>query len=153
MELEKKYIHAGQLYIGVNPTEITTVLGSCVAVCLVDQIKNIAGMNHYLMPLWNGEGLKSLKYGNVSINKLIEDMIAAGSNKRHIVAKIFGGASPNQVTHESLMIGKKNIMVCENILEEHRISIVAKDIGGIRGRRIALNSVTGKITLKYAGGK
>ena len=98
MSLDKKFIHASQLYIATEPTEIHTVLGSCVAVCLVDQTTMIAGMNHYLLPLWNNDGIPSPKFGNVSIAKLIEGMEKAGCNRRNIVAKVFGGASPSGLT-------------------------------------------------------
>ncbi len=29
---------------------VTTILGSCVAVCLWDESHGIGGMNHYLLP-------------------------------------------------------------------------------------------------------
>lgn len=147
MTFDRKYIHASQICVATEPTEIHTVLGSCVAVCLVDQTKQIAGMNHYLLPLWNNDGLPSPKFGNISIVKLIEAMEEAGSKRRSIVAKIFGGASPSSLTMSQ--VGDRNIDIAYDILKEYRIPIVAKDVGGIKSRKIVLNSVTGKIILRY----
>jgi len=107
-------------------------------------------MNHYLLPLWNGNGIKSLKYGNLSIPKLLSSMIDYGAKKENIIAKVFGGASPQKITNEQLMIGKKNIIIARDMLREMRIKIVASDVGGIYGRRILMDSQTGKIKLKYA---
>jgi chemotaxis protein CheD len=151
--MEKKYIHSGQLIVASNPTVIHTVLGSCVAVCLYDEKIQISGMNHYLLPLWNNQGLQSPKYGNIAIIKLIEGMVKEGSQIKNIIAKVFGGASQWDIgkngSNEKLMVGKRNIKVAEDILKEYGIRIVANDVGGDRGRKITMDSKSGKIQLKY----
>lgn len=145
----KKFIHVGEIHIGARPTEISTVLGSCIAVCLYDTIHRMGGMNHYLVPLWNENGLQSPKYGNIAIHRLIESMVNIGCSIPNMEAKIFGGANVIDVTSKDLMIGRKNILIAKEILKEYRIPITAHDIGGERGRRIMMRSDTGKIFLKY----
>lgn len=148
--MQKKFIHSGQLCVAVKPTYIHTVLGSCVAVCLYDSKEEISGMNHYLLPLWNNEGLQSPKYGNIAIIKLIEAMEALGCQRHNLVAKVFGGANPNMNhTHENLMIGKRNIQIALRVLEEYKVKIVAQDLGGTKGRKIMMDSVSGKVQMKY----
>jgi chemotaxis protein CheD len=110
----------------------------------------IAGMNHYLLPLWNNDGLASPKFGNIAIMKLIEGMEAVGCERRNIIAKVFGGASPNNFAGSSrLAVGERNIQVAVDMLNEYRIKIVASDLGGNKGRKIAMDSTTGKILMKY----
>lgn len=145
----KKFIHVGEIYIGAKPTEISTVLGSCVAVCLYDNIQRIGGMNHYLVPLWNENGLQSPKYGNISIPRLIESMENIGCNRTNMEAKIFGGGNVIDVSTEDMMVGRKNILIAKEILREYRIPIKASDVGGEKGRRIMMRSDTGKIFMKY----
>lgn len=146
-----KFIHVGEIFIGVKPTQISTILGSCISVCLYDPVEQIGGMNHYLVPLWNENGLQSPRYGNISIPRLIEGMENVGSSKRDIIAKIFGGANVLDVSQEDMMIGRKNILIAKELLKDHGIKIVAQDVGGVRGRRIMMQSDTGKILLKYTG--
>lgn len=148
---EKIFIHVGQIHIGFNPTEISTVLGSCVAVCLFDKYRMVGGMNHYLLPLWNGNGLQTPKFGNVSIPRMIQSMIDIGCNPTNMEAKIFGGASINISSNEDYMIGKRNVLTAKEILEEFKIQITAEDTGGSVGRRIMLRSDTGKVFMKYSG--
>ncbi len=147
----KKFIHVGEICVGVKPTEISTILGSCVAVCLYDSVEQMGGMNHYLVPLWNDNGLQSPKYGNISIPKLIDNMLNIGCQKHNIEAKIFGGGNVIDVSSESMMIGRKNILIAKEMLREYGIKISAQDVGGNRGRRILMRSDTGKILLKYIG--
>lgn len=150
MEHERKYIHSGQLFVGVRPTVIQTVLGSCVAVCLYDTKMKISAMNHYLLPLWNNEGLASPKYGNIAIVKIIEGMEAVGCERKNIIAKVFGGASPNNFDNtKNILVGEKNVQIAQSMLEQYRIKIAAIDVGGNRGRKIALESDSGRILLKY----
>ena len=148
---EKVFIHVGQICTAANPTEISTVLGSCVAVCLYDKLKQHSAMNHYLLPMWNGNGLQSPKFGNISIPKMIELMLKAGCTIGNIEAKLFGGANINFSNNEELMIGKRNVLTAKEILQDYRIKITAEDTGGGIGRRIMMRSDVGKVYLKYSG--
>ncbi|MDD5718011.1 MAG: chemotaxis protein CheD [Sulfuricurvum sp.] len=144
------FIHVGQIHVDSAPAAISTVLGSCVAVCLFDSRLGVGGMNHYLLPFWNGNGLQSPKFGNIAIPKLIETMMAKGSVPRSMEAKIFGGASMNIGGSEAMMIGQKNILVAREILQEYKIAIVAEDVGGQSGRKIQFDLERGKVLMKYA---
>jgi len=147
----KKFIHVGEIFVGAKPTEITTVLGSCIAVCLYDKVEQVGGMNHYLVPLWNDNGLQSPKYGNISIPKLIENMLNIGCEQYNLEAKIFGGGNVINVSQEDMMIGRKNILIAKEILRDYNIKLTAQDVGGNRGRKILMRSDTGKVLLKYTG--
>ncbi|DAB32504.1 MAG TPA: chemotaxis protein CheD [Sulfurospirillum sp. UBA11407] len=147
--LPRKFIHVGEIFVANEPTEIVTVLGSCVGVCIYDRFEMIGGMNHYLLPLWNGNGLESPKYGNIAIPKLIEQMERRGCLKRNLEAKIFGGANIHKTNSEGQMIGKKNILIAKQILAEYHIPIKAEDTGGNNGRRIMMISDVNKVMLKY----
>ena len=146
MPLPLKIIVQEQLYVANEPTEIMTVLGSCIAVCLWDQKFQVAGMNHYLLPLWNGEGFKSLKYGNVSIVRLLDEMIYKGAYKQNIVAKIFGGATIN--LSSAFSVGDRNISIAVDMLSDLNIPIVARDVGGTQGRKVIISSVDGSVYVK-----
>ncbi|WP_041959163.1 chemotaxis protein CheD [Sulfurospirillum arsenophilum] len=147
--LPRKFIHVGEIFVGIKPTEIVTVLGSCVGVCLYDKVELIGGMNHYLLPLWNGNGLESPKYGNVAIPKLIENMENIGCLRRNMEAKIFGGANIHRANSEGQLIGQKNILIAKEVLREWGIPIRAEDTGGNNGRRIMMISDVNRIILKY----
>ncbi len=125
---------------------VTTVLGSCVAVCLFDETTGIGGINHYMLPFWNGSELASPKYGNIAIESLTKKMEQLGCKRENLVAKVFGGA--NQLDH-SMGVGQRNIKVAEEILGELKIKIVAKSLGGHKGRKLNYNTSTGEVLMKY----
>src|SRR5690606_42079534 len=65
---------------------VSTVLGSCVAVCLTDPGRRIAGMNHFLLP--DGGGATGGRYGvyamELLINGLMKDRKSTRLNSSHV---------------------------------------------------------------------
>lgn len=142
------FLYASTLFAARTATDIQTILGSCVAVCLYDPRLQHGGMNHYMLPLWNGEGLATVKYGNIAIEKLIERMVALGSNKTSLVAKVFGGA--DQLGDKGFYgIGKRNVQVALDTLAEFHIPVIASNIGGNIGRKVMFNTGNGQVLMKF----
>ena len=104
-------------------------------------------MNHYMLPTWNDQGLATPKYGNVATKRLIEKMLDLGAGKGNLVAKVFGGA--NNLQTNVYQIGKRNIEMAFKVLEQHNIPVLKSDVGGMKGRKIMLNSASNVIFLKY----
>ncbi|MCT4637978.1 MAG: chemotaxis protein CheD [Bacteroidales bacterium] len=148
IQTKNHYLYPSTIFVGIEPTQISTILGSCVAVCLWDKKREIGGMNHFLLPYWNGDGLASPKYGNIAIEKLIDKISSTGSRKKDIVAKVFGGSEMFDTKNFSFNIGLRNIDLARKIITELNIPIVAESVGGKRGRRIIFNTYTGEVRLK-----
>jgi len=98
-----------------------------------------------MLPLWNGEGLATPKYGNIAMERLLSKILSIGCHREHLVAKVFGGANVSGTGMEVFMIGDRNILLALQMLEDFRISVVAKDVGGRAGRKIIMNSETGVV--------
>jgi chemotaxis protein CheD len=116
-----------------------------VSICLYDKGKGFGGINHYMLPFWNGRELASPKYGNIAIESLVKKMEALGAARINMVAKVFGGA--NQLGHNT-GIGDRNFEVAYDMLHEMKIKIVAKSVGGYNGRKITFNTATGEVFMK-----
>jgi chemotaxis protein CheD len=142
------YLVAGSLFAHEERHIVTTVLGSCVSVCLWDCARNRGGINHYMLPFWNGEGLASPKYGNIAIAKLLERMLELGSERRSLRAKVFGGGVVLNVTNPFMNIGERNIQLAEGMLRSENIPIISADTGGKVGRKLIFDTETGTVLLK-----
>lgn len=147
-DIKTHYLYPSAIFADPEPYLIDTILGSCVAVCLYDPVKKIGGINHYMLPLWNGNGLASPKYGNIAIDKLIEKLISFGSKSEDLQAKIFGGGEVVETTNNMFRIGERNIETAEKILREKGIKITGKSVGGKNGRKIRFNTHTGVVLMK-----
>ena len=143
------FLYPAELYVSKAPYQINTILGSCVAVCLFDPILNIGGMNHFMLPYWNGQGLASPKYGNIANEKLLDKMLSLGCNKNNLKAKMFGGGEVIETQIVQFHIGARNIEVAKLFLEEKKIPIISSSVGGKLGRKIEFFTLSGEVRQKY----
>jgi chemotaxis protein CheD len=126
---------------------VTTILGSCIAVCLWDARLGLGGINHYMLPLWNGEGLPTPKYGNIAIERLLAKLEGLGSRRGQLVAKLFGGGRVIPGDAAPFSVGDRNILLARELLTTHGIPIGAEAVGGVRGVKIHFNTRTGGVLL------
>lgn len=149
------HIESGEYYASKKPVEITTVLGSCVAVCLMNAEMNIGGMNHILMP----GRIDMIKYNQparYAINAmelLINKMMQMGADRFGLCAKVFGGAHIIDAISEVNAVGLKNASSIIEFLKKEEIKILSHDLGGRDTRRIYFHTGTGDVYLKRYSGR
>jgi len=143
-------IHIGECHASRKPAVISTVLGSCVAVCLFDAECRIGGMNHILLP---GEAdMKhfddAARYGINAMELLINRIMTLGGNRRRLVAKVFGGGHVLPAISKENGIGERNVAFALEFLANERIRVLCKDVGGTDSRRIYFHTDTNDVFLK-----
>jgi len=132
-----RYLHPGQLFCSVEPYAVTTILGSCVAVCLWDPLLKAGGITHYILPYVVADAGSSPRFGNVAIRLLIKKLLDLGSKKHNLQAKLFGGACViDAFRGRDNHLGKQNIQAARSLLLDESISIVAEDVGGRQARKL-----------------
>ena len=149
--MKKAHINIGEYLASDKPLIIHTILGSCVAVCLYDLKNQIGGMNHILLPGRPSldEYDPSARYGINAMELLINRIMRLGGDRRHLRAKIFGGANVISAISEEYSMGKKNSDFVIEFLTNEKIKIVNMDIGGKQTRKIYFHTDTGDVYLKY----
>jgi chemotaxis protein CheD len=138
--LPQAYLHAGHMVVSRDPCRVTTVLGSCVAVGVWDPTSGVGGVNHFLLP----QGNDSPRFGNVAVRTLIREVVAAGARRRHLQAKVFGGACVLRAFKGGgSHLGRKNVEVAQQILIDEGIPVTAQDVEGERGRKLIFQTHDG----------
>lgn len=143
-----KFLLPGQMFASREATTVTTILGSCVAVCLWDPIKGIGGMNHYLLPDGSGTDASRLRYGNHANAALLNELLAMGCALRDLHAKVFGGASMMASADPASSLGKRNMELALDFLKEHRIPLVGKHVSEQRGCKLTFQTNDGVTQIK-----
>jgi len=142
------YLFPGELIATSDPSVISTVLGSCVSVCLLDPVTRSGGANHFLLPhLTRGDG-SSCRFGRTAMEMLIARMLSLGCQKRNLTARIFGGASQFDVSSDRISIGQQNVQVATRFLEDEGIPILVQEVGGARGRKLVFHTETGEVFVR-----
>ena len=145
-ELPMIYLHPGQLAVSSESGVLTTVLGSCVSICLWDRVRRVGGMNHFLLPFRAGEAQASTRFGNVATYRLLSELAALGCEREDLRAKVFGGACVLEAfRHEEHNLGQQNVELARRLLKEADIPVIAEDVGGRRGRRLIFNTDDGGV--------
>jgi chemotaxis protein CheD len=127
-----------------NERPISTLLGSCVAVCFYDPKLHLAGMNHFLLPSRTRSTLADediVLNGDYAMEVLLNAMYAKGAQRGRLVAKAFGGG--NIVSSIRMAIGDRNAEFAREWLEREGIPLVASDFGGPWSRKVILDPMSG----------
>lgn len=146
-------IHVGQgeHHVTDDPSVmLTTVLGSCVALCLRDPVRGVGGMNHFLLPdgTANNPG-EARRYGAYAMELLINDCLKAGAQRDRLEAKLFGGGRMFDGLRD---VGRSNADFAEQFLKDEGIPVVGGSLRGAGGRRIQYWPVTGRALQKAVAG-
>lgn len=133
----------GEYAVSQDPTCVmTTVLGSCISVCLYDTQAGIGGMNHFLLPKRSGVAGNNERFGAYSMELLINALLKKGADKSRMVAKIFGGASMTQFKQ---CIGEKNIAFAHEFLSAEGIRVASESCGGFEARKVRFYPTSGRV--------
>lgn len=141
----------GDHYASGEDLVISTVLGSCVAACLWDEVRGVGGMNHFMLPDSGANGFdlygESGRYGVYAMELLINALLKLGAHRPRLQAKIFGGASVLQ-TLAHADVGERNVEFVTGFLATERIPVVASDMLGTWPRRVCLFPATGRVLMR-----
>jgi chemotaxis protein CheD len=145
----------GRWAVAAAPVKLRTLLGSCVAVILHDRVGRIGGIAHILLPDSQGAGRDQPgRYADTAIPGLLADLerLALARSRLRMSAKLAGGANMFATTQPE-RIGERNGKAVEAILAGLGIPVVARDLGGETGRRVTLETTTGRVVVKIPGGR
>lgn len=135
----------GEVEISDDPNVVlSTILGSCVSVCIWDPKARIGGMNHFLLA--QGSGQADVKYGAFAMEKLINQLLKAGAQRKALQSKLFGGAS---VSGFGGTIGRKNAQFARNFVADEGIVCIAESLEGDQPRRVRFSPTTGQVQMLF----
>ena len=143
-------IRMGEMSAATNGEELRTLLGSCIGLALHDGRRKVGGLAHIVLPCARGDTATPGKYVDTAIPALIDKMQRLAGRQLALTAKLAGGASMFSNT-VAAKIGRQNIESCQRLLGDLRIPVLAQHCGGEQGRRMSLNTASGKVTIEIVG--
>ena len=145
-------IGIGEYRVGSFPM-MTIGLGSCIGLTLYDENLKIGAMVHIMLPESAGRTDRPGKYADTAVPKILDELIALGSRKRSIIAKMAGGSCMFEYFGANLNIGERNTLKVKALLTTHQIRLVSEDVGGKVGRSVTfLPASGGKVSIRRADG-
>jgi chemotaxis protein CheD len=146
----------GRWAVAAAPSQLRTLLGSCIGVALHDRAAKVGGLAHIVLPASRGAVDHPGKYADTAIPALLAEIEKAirGKASGRLVAKLVGGASmfPTAGENPARNIGRLNQEAAEAILSALRIPVLARDVGGEAGRNMTLDPSTGRVWIRSPSG-
>ena len=143
----------GEYYVTLHGEMICTVLGSCVSACVRDRTTGIGGMNHFMLPLdrsqgesaWADATSAATRYGNVAMERLINDLLKAGAKRTNLEFKLVGGG---KVLAAMTDIGAVNIEFVRNYMRTEGFAVSGEDLGDVYPRKVHFYPDAGRVRVK-----
>jgi len=156
MELNEIKVGIADLNVAFSPCKLITVgLGSCVGIAIYDKAIGLGGLAHIMLPDSSqfNKVTNQVKFADLAIPILVEDMIKKGAKLRNMIAKIAGGASMFNFPDKTIImdIGNRNGIAVKNALKILCIPILAEDIGGNKGRTLIFDTTNGVLSIRTVG--
>jgi chemotaxis protein CheD len=147
-------LRPGELHVAREPTLITTLLGSCISVCLYNPKRKMGAICHGVLPCFrNSPQRTSFHFVDSSIDYMIDVLgTQQKTASEELAAKLFGGANVlalgARARKKGSTVGDQNIEAARSALRSHGVPIVVERVGGHQGRKLFFYSQTGEVLLR-----
>jgi chemotaxis protein CheD len=147
-------LQPGDYYVTRHDEAIFTVLGSCVSACVRERALGIGGMNHFMLPLDQSNGMSAwsandvsaaTRYGNVAMERLVNDILKLGGQRENLEFKVIGGG---KVLDMRLDVGARNAQFVREYLRAEGYLISGEDLGDRFARKLYYSPATGRVRVK-----
>lgn len=144
----------GKLLITDQPTIVSTILGSCVSLCLHNEKFRVGAICHGMLPRHTKKlpAPGEFPFLDTVVPHMLETMTRRfGLAPSALTVKLFGGA--NVLQHgmtgvEGLAIGQQNIAAALEALARFGLTPGVQKTGGTEGYKIFFNTGTGEVFVR-----
>jgi chemotaxis protein CheD len=150
IERHARNVNPGAWFVD-SEKPLSTLLGSCVAVCLFDPQMKIGGINHFMLPDMGRSkhgDVDSLLSGNFAMEALLNALLVKGAKKPRLQAKAFGGGTIIDTDAGALSIGMRNASFAKEWLQREGIPLLSSDFLGPWSRKVLFLPFNGEVFCK-----
>jgi chemotaxis protein CheD len=137
---------------------VTHALGSCIAVCLWDPERRVAGMLHFLLPDSRINSQRAAEqpatFADTGIPLLFQAAYRLGAQKSRCRVRLIGGAEVTTDaagTPGTFNVGRRNLLAAKHTLWRNGVLIDKEDVGGRTARTVHLWAGDGRLQVTSGG--
>ncbi|MGI9217371.1 MAG: chemotaxis protein CheD [Hydrogenophaga sp.] len=130
-------LHPGQVAFAERGEQLTTLLGSCVAVILTDARRTFGAMCHIVhagTPVHAHQD--SCAYGPLALSAMDAILLARGITPKMCLAYVYGGGNMFPQLYPRRSVGDSNAGWVLDALAERGVQVLLQDLGGEVYRRL-----------------
>jgi len=146
-------ISPGELLFTKEPAIVSTILGSCVSLCLHSKKFRVGAICHCILPRQTKPpAAGQFPYLDTAVPHMLKTMATRfGIAPTELTVKLFGGASVLQTAAsgtDGISIGQQNITAALEALALFDLTPCVQKTGGATGYKIFFNTSTGEIFVR-----
>lgn len=155
----EKMVMPGEVWFGQGSRQVSTLLGSCVAITLWHPETLSGGLCHYMLPergaAHRGVPARQLdgRYGDEALALLLAAARRAGCAPAECEAKLFGGgrmfAGPSGGS-DALQVHLRNVEQAHRLARHHGLRVVAQHLGGQGYRQLRFDLHSGDVWMRFS---
>lgn len=152
-----------------KPTEVWTLLGSCLAIIFHNPRLRLGAIAHAQLPekssyeaacsqkcsdycpdpcYHDTQNSNPYKYVSCSLKAMLDAFEQRDVLPGEIDVKLFGGSSILPLMHPVKSIGQQNIDMASKLIAQHQLRLASQHVGGVTGRTLYFYSDTGEVLVK-----
>jgi chemotaxis protein CheD len=142
------YLKPGEWFFGEQPAVVETILGSCLGI-IMRSSEGATCVAHCVLPRWEGGAAPDAtgKFVDRTLAEMLRLFARRGVERVNLEVKLFGGAGVllgggGRAVQE---VGRDNIEMAIQVLRREGIRVSACQVGGSRGRKIAVHTESGDV--------
>ena len=155
MNGEFVFLKPGEWILVDAPTNIKTILGSCVAITVRAPRLGLAAMTHCLLPNardaveWADE-VAAPRYVDTAVQIVLDSFLCRGALTNELEVKLVGGADglSQDLSRGQYSVGAKNVRTALEEMSKRGIIPAVSVVGGRSGRVMVFNTGTGELFVK-----
>ncbi len=136
----------GEWQVAIEPTIVSTLLGSCVSACLFDEHAGVGGMNHFMLPSSTGSATAPANFGVHAMELLINGLMQRGASRSRLRAKVFGAGAVTKALPST--VGEANAQFVRTFLAREGIPLLVERLGGELPREVFFRTDTGEVRVR-----
>jgi chemotaxis protein CheD len=155
---QRIYLKPGELCVCREPAMVTTILGSCVSVTMLNHRKKVAAICHAVQPVCRQQFLgcpdicdDRFRYVSCVIPEMVNRMNMLGVQSVELETKLFGGSAmigKRSFNEKRNAVGNQNIEAALSAMAYYGIRLHTVEVGGKLGRKLIFDTGSGEVLLK-----
>ena len=126
-------------------------LGSCLAVCALDPITNVAGVAHLMLPKApeNVNQAIAAKFVDSGLSALLVQLAELGATRENLRFAATGGSQLFSFGVQNQSdLGLRNAEAFRAFAKTHDLNVIATDLGGTSGRSVSFTIDSGEVLIR-----
>ena len=140
----------GQIALVTQNEFARAILGSCIGVAIYHPRFQSAAVAHIVLAKSEGRSGMLGKFADTAIPEMLRLLADDGVTPIGLCAKLAGGANMFG-SNGPIQVGEANHEAVKQLLQQHKVRVVAEHVGGNNGRRITFNPQNKEFSVEIAG--